>query len=87
MENALTRDEIKGRLADLYRGLYDSWFRLMDEAKAAAHDDDQDAFKAITRRADKRSDFMDGIKNAAEVLGISPDEFMATVNADRRPAE
>lgn len=87
MENAITHDEIKARLSDLYRGLYDSWYRLMEEAKSAAHDDDEDAHKAITRRADKKSDFMDGIKSAAETLGIGADEFMATVNADRRPAE
>ena len=83
MENAITRDEIKNRLAVYYRGLYDSWFRLMDEAKAAAHDDDDEAFKAITRRADKKSDFMDGIKGAAEVLSIGADELMDAVNADR----
>ena len=84
MENTITREEIKNKLATFYRGLYDSWYRLMDEAKAAAQDGDDDAHKAITRRADKKSDFMDGIKAAANAIGIGPDEFMAEVNADRK---
>ena len=87
MENAITRDEIKCRLAELYRGLYDRWFRLMEEAKAAAHDDDMDAHEAITRRANKKADFMDGIKAAAQQLDITGDEFMDAVNADRTQAE
>ena len=55
----------------------------MEEAKSAAHDDDMDAHQAITRRADKKSDFMEGIKYAAQILGIDVDEFLAAVNADR----
>ena len=83
MENAITRDEIMNRLAVHYRAIYDSWYQLMEEAKSAAHDDDMDAHKAITRRADKKSDYMEGIKSAAQVLGIGADEFLDAVNADR----
>lgn len=83
MEDAITREEIRNRLAVHYRGIYDSWHFLMDEATAAIHDGDEDAHKAITRRSDKKSDFMEGIKSAAEVLGIKQGEFMEAVNADR----
>lgn len=84
MKNALTHEEIRTRLTVYYRDLYDRWFLLMNEAKTAVDDGDDDAFKALSRRADKKSDFMDGIKAAAELLGIEPVEFMAAVNADRR---
>ncbi len=83
MKSTHTHEEIKDALAVLYRDRYDSWFLLMEEAKEAIHDGDEDAHKAISRRADKRSDFMDGIKAAAEALGIEWTEFMAAVNADR----
>ena len=83
MENPTTTAEVRDTLALLYRGRFDQWFRLMEEAKAALQDGDEEAHKALSRRADKRSDFMDGIKAAAEALGIDPPEFMAAVNADR----
>lgn len=82
MENTITRDEIRRRLAVLYRQDYDKCFQLTMEAKAAIHDGDEEAFKAITRRVDKKSYFTDGIKAAAEALGIDNNEFMAAVNAD-----
>ena len=83
MKDIIPRTEIRDTLALLYRERFDSWFRLMEEAKAALQDGDEEAHKALSRRADKRSDFMDGIKAAAEALGIDPPEFMAAVNADR----
>ena len=83
MKSTFTHEEIKDALAVLYRDRHDSWFLLMEEAKAAIHDGDEDAHKAISRRADKRSDFMDGVMSAADALGIEWAEFMAAVNADR----
>lgn len=83
MENGMQIKDIREKLSAHYRGLYDRWFALMDEAKAADLDGDDAAFKAITRRADKLSDIMDGIKVSAEVLGIEPDDFLKAVNADR----
>lgn len=83
MENAIPRKEIREKLSAYYRGIYDRWFVLMDEAKAADLDGDDDAFKALSRRADKLSDIMDGIKAAAEVLGVDPGDFLAAVNSDR----
>lgn len=83
MKSTFTHEEIKDALAVLYRDRYDSWFLLMEEAKAAIHDGDEDAHKAISRRADKRSDFMEGIMSAAEALGIEYFEFKASVNVDR----
>lgn len=84
MENPTTPAEVRDTLALLYRGRFDQWFRLMEEAKAALHDGDEEAHGALTRRADRKSDFMDGIKTAAEALGVGPADFMAAVNADRR---
>lgn len=87
MEKELTQEEIRDRLAGLYRDAYDSWHLLKDEATAALHDGDEGAYKAITRRADKRQDYMDGLKDAAEALGIEDDELMTAVNADRAEGE
>ena len=83
MEKTLTLAEIRDKLAAHYRGIFDRWFFLMEEAKAAHLDGDEDTFKAISRRADKLSDNMDGIKNAAGVLGIDLADFLGAVNADR----
>ena len=82
MENAIPINTIRDKLAVRYRAIYDRWFVLMDEAKAADLDGDDTAFTAITRRADKLSDIMDGMKVSAEVLGISTDELLTAVNAD-----
>ena len=89
MSDNFTRDEVMEKLAGLYCGVYADWFLMMDEAKAAAHDDDDEAFRAITRRADKKSDYMEGIKGAAAALGIQQDEFMDFVRAEPHdpPAE
>lgn len=83
MENTIPREAIKRSLAEYYRDLYGRWFQLMNEATAAIHDGDDEAHQAISRRANKKSDFMDGIKAAAEILGIESDEFMDAVSADR----
>ena len=82
VETALISNEVVDRLAAFYRSCYDDWKRLADEAAAAGHDDDEEAFRAITRRANKKSDFMEGFKAAVNVFGIDTDEFLATVNAD-----
>ena len=81
MSDNFKRGEVMEKLAGLYNGVYDDWFLMMDEAKAAAHDDDDEAFKAITRRADKKSNFMEGVKAAAEALGIGNDEFLAAASS------
>ena len=86
MSDTFTRSEVMEKLAGLYTSVYDGWFLMMDGAKAAANDDDHDAFKAITRRANKKSDFMEGIKGAVAALGISFDEFMDAVQSDGRVA-
>lgn len=86
-ETVFSLDYIKNVLAIYYRQGYDECFRLRAEATAALHDDDTEAFKAITRRADKKSDFTAGIKAAALWLGVSDDEFMAAVNTDRAPVK
>lgn len=87
MDDSISREEIKKKLAAYYRGLYDRWYQLTAAATAAARDDDEAAFRAINRRTDKTSDFMDGVKNAAGVLGIGADEFLNAVNADRPEGE
>ncbi len=83
MEKAITLAEILDKLATLYRAIFDRWYLLMDEANAANLDGDEDAYRAISRRADKLSDNMDGIKTAVGVLGIDLADFQSAVNADR----
>lgn len=82
MKNELTRDEIKSKLAGWYTSGYDRYSVLMDEARAAKNDGDDDAFRALTRRADKISDMLDGICIASEALGIERDELKAAAGAD-----
>ena len=82
MEKTLTLTEIRDKLAAHYRGIFDRWYLLMEEAKAAHLDGDEDAFKAISQRADKLSDNMDGIKTAVGVLGIDLADFLDAVNAE-----
>ena len=81
MSDTFTRSEVMKKLAGLYNDVYDDWFLMMDEAKAAAHDDDNEAFRSITRRADKKADYMEGIKGAAEALGIGSDEFLTAASS------
>lgn len=83
MKNEIARSEVRDNLALLYRRFYDDWHKLTGLAKEAIHDGDEEAYKVITYRAVRKSDFMDGIKGAAEALGIGADEFMDAVNADR----
>lgn len=83
MEKTLTLAEIRDKLAAHYRVIFDRWYLLMDEAKVSNLDGDEDAYRAITRRADKLSDNMDGIKIAVGVLGIDLADFQSAVNADR----
>ncbi len=83
MEKTISLAEIQEKLAVYYRGIYGRWFFLMEEAKAANLDGDEDAYRAISRRADKLSDNMDGIKTAVGVLGIDLADFQSAVNADK----
>jgi len=83
-EKTINRNEALAALAEHYRRHYDRWEVLMLEAKRSlSGDDDREAFKAIMRLGQRKSAYMDGIKDAAELVGISPEEFMVAVNADR----
>lgn len=74
-------------LAREYRSAYARWNTTSSLAKEVAHDGDEEAFRAITRRAWNLSNYMDGMKAAAYALGIREEEFMAAVNADRKGGE
>ncbi len=70
-------------LAPMYRAEFDAYNQLSLLAKEAAHDNDVLAFAALNSRAEKRSCYLDGIKAAVAVLGISDDAFMEAVNQDQ----
>lgn len=66
----MSKDEIIAKLAALYRVEYDWYFQLSELAKEALHEGDTKAYEAINRRAVNRSCFLDGMRTAAEALGV-----------------
>lgn len=78
-----TREQIKEALARKYRIAFSVYETLALEGKAAIHEGDITASEALARRALLRSQYLYGIKVAAETLGIDETEFMEAVNADK----
>lgn len=79
----MDKQQIIEALAREYRGIYARWNAVSCLAKEAAQDGDDEAFRAIDRRAWKLSHNLDGMKAAARALGISEEEFMTAVSTDR----
>lgn len=77
-----TKEQVKKALARTYRTAYIVYAGLEQEGKAALHEGDFAASEAIAKRALLRSQYLYGIKVAAETLGIGETEFMEAVNQD-----
>ena len=80
---SFTRDQIKNILAQKYRVAYGVYEQLERTGKELIDEGDFEANAIISQRALLRSQYLYGIKVAAEAFGISEEEFMAAVNADR----
>ena len=78
----MSKKQIVAALVPLYRLGYAQYDRLEEQAKEAVQDGDTPAFEAISRRAVNKSHFLNGIKCAAQSLGIDESEFQAAISAD-----
>lgn len=79
----MNKEQIITALVPLYRLEYDAYAQLEALAKEAAQEGDTPAFEAISRRAANKSHFLDGMKAAAEALGVNAAELLAAVNSDK----
>ena len=81
---SFTKEQIKNILAQKYRVAYSVYEQLERTGKELIDEGDFEANAIISQRALLRSQYIYGIKTAAEALGIGEDEFMAAVNADKK---
>ena len=82
----MNKEQIIMALTPLYRLEYDIYGQLEALAKVAIQEGDTIAFEAISRRAVNKSHFLDGMKAAAEALGVDTAELLAAVNSDKGAA-
>ncbi len=76
----MNKEQILAALAPLYRDGYAEYYSLMELSKELLHEDENRAYKVIARRAVNKSHFLDGLKAAAEALGISADDLILASN-------
>ena len=72
----MNKEQIIAALVPVYNAAYDEYFRLTELSIQLLHEDEDRAYRAIARKATQKSHFMDGIKSAAEALGITVAEFL-----------
>lgn len=77
----MDKQQITEALAQKYRTEYARYFVMERLAQEALDEGDEDAHKAISRRAWNKSQFLSGLKAAALSLGINEEDFMVTVKA------
>ena len=82
----MNQEQIIAALIPVYNAAYDEYFRLTELSIQLLHEDEDRAYRAIARKAAQKSHFMDGIKSAAEVLGITVVEFLSAA-ADQNGKE
>ena len=82
----MNKEQIIAALIPVYNAAYDEYFRLTELSIQLLHEDEDPAYRAIARKAAQKSHFMDGIKSAAEVLGITVVEFLSAA-ADQNGKE
>lgn len=82
----MNKEQIIAALIPVYNAAYDEYFRLTELSIQLLHEDEDRAYRAIARKAAQKSHFMDGIKSAAEVLGITVAEFLSA-SADQNGKE
>lgn len=83
MQDIFTMEQIRTTLAERYRSAYGEYYSLENLAAQALRDDDRQAHAAIGKRAALHSRYIAGIRDAALALGVSEEDFMSAVNADR----
>lgn len=82
----MNKEQIIAALIPVYNAAYDEYYRLTDLSIQLLNEDEDRAYRAIARKAAQKSHFMDGIKSAAEVLGITVAEFLSAA-ADQNGKE
>ena len=82
----MNKEQIIAALIPVYNAAYDEYFRLTELSIQLLHEDEDRAYRVIARKAAQMSHFMDGIKSAAEVLGITEAEFLSAA-ADQNGKE
>ena len=73
----MTKEQILAALAPLYQAGYDEYASLTDLSVKLLQEDEDRAYKVIARRAVNKSHFLDGMRTAAEALGIPMEELVA----------
>ncbi len=77
----MNKEQILAALAPLYRDGYAEYNRLSELSTQLLHEDEDRAYKVIARRAVNKSHFLDGLKAAAEALGVAVEELIqASIN-------
>lgn len=83
----MDKQEIITVLADKYRASYTIYEILEQLNKKALHNRDAVGHWAFSRQAGLEASFLDGMKAAAEALGVDTSELLAAVNLDRKGEE
>lgn len=84
----MTKEQILAALAPLYQAGYDEYASLSALSTQLLHEDEDRAYKVIARRAVNKSHFLDGMRTAAEALGIPMEELIAAAaNGQGKEAE
>lgn len=72
----MSKEQIIAALVPLYNAAYDEYYRLTDLSIQLLNEDEDRAYRVIARKAAQKSHFMDGLKAAAEALGIPMADFL-----------
>lgn len=75
----MNKEQIIAALVPVYNAAYDEYFRLTELSGQLLNEDEEQAYQAIARKATQKTHFMDGVRAAAEALGITEPEFMRAV--------
>lgn len=80
----MNKEQIIAALVPLYNAAYDDYYRLLQLSTQMLHEDEDQAYRAIVRVATQKSHFIDGIKEAADALGISATELLTAAVAQNK---
>lgn len=87
MDNTLTKEQIIAALVPLYNAAYDEYYRLTDLSIQLLNEDEDRAYRVIARKATQKCHFMDGVRAAAEALGITENEFTSAAACQHERGE
>lgn len=82
----MNKEQIIAALAQVYNAAYDEYFRLTELSAQLIREEEEQAHLVIARKATQKSHFMDGVKAAAEALGITETELVKAA-ADQKGKE